>query len=73
MLQSGSSAQCPHGWTLPERRVKDSAARRRTNAAWLRAQLEGLRFAAAVREIPHHEWKQAMERIVRGEDWRVTL
>lgn len=57
--------------TDPERSVTDSAARRRTNAAWLRAQLEGLRFAAAVREMPHREWKQAVAAIVEGKPWQV--
>ncbi len=46
-----------------------TAARNRTNAAWLRAQLEGLRWAAAFREIPHHEWRHAVERLLRGEPW----
>lgn len=46
--------------------------RRRTNAAWLRAQLEGLRFAAAVREIPHHEWRHAIGRVLEGEPWRAA-
>jgi len=49
-----------------------SPSQNRTNAAWLRAQLEGLRWAAAFREIPHHEWRQAVERLIRGEPWQAT-
>lgn len=51
--------------------MTDTPARRRTNPAWLRAQLEALRWAAAFREIPHHEWKKAIARVLEGEAWQV--
>lgn len=48
-----------------------TTSQRRTNAAWLRAQLEGLRWAAAFRELPHDEWKRAIARLLDGESWQV--
>lgn len=46
--------------------------RRRCNAAWLRAQLEGMAFTLSVREMTIAEVRDAVRSILDGRGWRVT-
>lgn len=41
---------------------------RRANASWLRAQLQGLRFAAFLRDIPRPELIRTLDAMLAGEE-----
>ena len=45
---------------------------RRTDAAWLRAQLEDLRFTAAIRVLSPKEWAAALGDVLEGKPWRAV-
>lgn len=48
-----------------------TAAQRRTNALWLREQLELLRFTASVRDVPRIELSRILTMITNGEEWKI--
>lgn len=47
-------------------------AQRRTNAPWLRAQIESLRWTATMREIPQAELVRMLAAIADGADFRAA-
>lgn len=49
-----------------------TTARNRTNAAWLRAQVANLKFAATLRSIPSDELLLALANIEAGKAWNAV-
>lgn len=45
-----------------------TSAQRRTNAAWLRAKLQGLRFTASLRQLPSSELIKIIDALLNGEE-----
>lgn len=44
-----------------------TAGQRRANAAWLRAQLQGLRWTASLRDVPQAELIKIIDALLAGE------
>jgi hypothetical protein len=49
-----------------------SPARNRTSVAWLRAQLEDLRWTTTIRTLQPEELRQALGDVLEGRPWRAV-
>jgi hypothetical protein len=60
----------PRTLTVEALTKQDTPGRRRTNAAWLRAQIDGLTEAIVYENLSKPEIRRALAAVSRGEPWR---
>lgn len=70
VIARGNQPRVPRTATIDALLRQDTPARRRTNAAWLRAQLASLTEAIVYENLSKPEIRRAQAAIVRGECWR---
>lgn len=70
LARGGGGPRVPRTATVEALTRQDTPARRRANAAWLRAQIDALTEAIVYEHLSKPEIRRALAAIARGSPWR---